>query len=144
MLTGGLSSTFINFLSPVDLLSTSVNLTSGRKTFYHHPLNCCVPGKSSVIFRQHSLRPEDLSYPFVNFLFSRNSFRQLSTWPKEFHVKFHQLSLWPGDLLKSSINLRASGRPSVYLRQLSVRLGDLLSTSDNLQCGQKIFRRTGS
>ena len=61
-------------------------------------------------------------------------------WPKEFHVKFHHLFLRPGDLLKSSINLRATGRPSVYLRQLSVCLGDLPSTSDNLQCGKKIFR----
>ena len=45
---------------PGYLLSTSVNFTCGRKTFRHHPLNCCVAGKFSVIFRQHSLCPKDL------------------------------------------------------------------------------------
>ena len=133
-------------MRPGDLPSTSVKLQCDQEIICELSANFHAAGRPSVNFRQH-------------FVWSGDS------------VKCHQLSVQPGDLLSTYVNILccqetfhqlpstfcAAGRPSinfvifpcgwgpsVNFCQRSVQPGDLLSTYVNILCCQETFHQLPS
>ena len=136
-----LTSIYVNFLccGPFcQVLSTSVNFPGGHWTFCQlHMLSLYLQstfnaaGGLSVLFRQLTVRPQDLLATAINFPCGCRT--------------FHHHSVLPVDLWSTSVNflatfrqlpapVRAAKKPSINFRQLSVRLRDLPSASVNLPC----------
>ena len=106
-------------------------------------------GTSFVIFRELSVRPEDLPSTFrairrCSIKVCEISLRQVDlpatsinipcTW--RHFVDFRQLSVWPGDIPSTSVYFPCGQHT---FRQLCVREGDLLSTSVSILCGRATF-----
>ena len=127
----------------------SVNFPCVRETFRELPSTFRTDQRTSVCFRECSLRPGDLTSTCVNILWSWKTFRQLPAifrvvrkWSVNFRLHFvrpihHQSTFHSAR--GPSVKFLCGRGPSINFRQLSVMLGDLPSTSVIFTCGRCTF-----
>ena len=131
--------------------SVKFNIKCSQKTFRGLPRTFRASGRTSVYFRQLSLRSEDLLSIFLAIRKPSTNFRQYSMRLGDFFQLptflcvvqkiFRQHSIRPGDRPSTSSNFRVGENISVNFCQHFVPPGVFPSTSVNFLCSQDNFRK---